>query len=240
MVDWDEHSDRVYGSRPQWVRGHISHLDARFLFRQVVHARAPLVIEIGTASGLSTAVLAHAASHVAPENGFAVETYDVNPRFYLEPERRSGDAAREMLREDLLSRVSFHAPGNALTAADRHSANSVPFAFIDGSHQHPWTALDVLALLPVLQAGATVVMHDINLPSLGLGDADWGAKHLFDAVDVSKQVDARDVPNIGSFVVPDDKAALSDQVRGLIDAHGWETEVDPAVVDRVLAPASGP
>ena len=68
-------------------------------------------------------------------------------------------------------------------------------------------------------------MHDINLPLIGDFPV-WGSKHLFDALTLKKQTDeTSDPPNIGSVVIPRDKAALEEELRGIIDAREWEAKV---------------
>src|SRR4051812_18033223 len=66
-------SDDFYAKRPSWLTGYIGHLDARFLFREVISSGAEVVLEVGTASGLSAGLMccaldeAHRAGLVGPE-----------------------------------------------------------------------------------------------------------------------------------------------------------------------------
>jgi hypothetical protein len=58
-----------------------------------------------------------------------------------------------------------------------------------------------------LRPGATVVLHDINLPLVEPEFQDWGAKYLFDGLDTTKDVpDDGELANIGRFAIPEDKA----------------------------------
>jgi len=228
----DQYSDRVYSTRPEWVSGHISHHDARFLFRRLLETGPDVVIEVGTASGVSTAILCHAA-HMASaardgSSDFKVHSYDISTHFYADMEKRVGDAAREMLDDDLLERIRFHAPATASTVREQHRPDTIEFAFIDASHKHPWPVLDLLAMLACLRPGGDVLLHDINLPRMVEGNEVFGAQLLYEGLDVEKEADGEaPIPNIGRIRIPDDKAGLREELLALIDAHDWETEPHP-------------
>ena len=232
-------SDEVYDIRPSWVRGAISHHDARYLFRHALEARASTVVEIGTASGVSTAILARALATLSQAGllgeDFEVITYDIDPQFYADRERTAGDAAREMLDAPLLDRITFRAPARAPDLRRDFPADGVDFLFIDASHQHPWPTLDLLGALDALAPGAEVVLHDVNLPDLAGAHADWGARYLFEGAGLSTTIDEGDeMPNIGSMVIPDDKEGLRDRLLTLLYKHTWETDPRPDHITEAL------
>jgi predicted O-methyltransferase YrrM len=237
LTDWpgvlgcdpDEYCDRVYHKRPAWAVGTISHHDARFLFGRALCSGADVLIEVGTASGLSTVFLCHAAERanaaglIGPD--FQIHSYDIDTQFYADRNRRVGDGAREMLADEELEHITFHAPATAAMVRDQHDLDSIEFAFIDAAHKHPWPALDLLAMLACLRPGADVLLHDINLPRVTPEEPTFGAKLLFDELDVEKEVDrGGPIPNIGSIRIPDDKSGLREQLTGLIEEHEWEVE----------------
>lgn len=233
-------ADHYHRQRPAWVTGDVGAPDAHFIMREVLDARTDTAVEIGTASGVSTGLLcfaldvAHQAGLVGP--GYRVLSYDASPAFYADPSHRVGDAAREILGDEMLAHIEFRNPAIALDAARELGPDAVDFLFIDADHQHPWPALDLLAMLPSLRRGATVALHDINLPLISPQFPDWGAKILFDGLPVRKRL-ARDgytpdgAPNVGSVVVPGDKRVLDAAVRRLIASYPWQA----VVPDRVLA-----
>jgi predicted O-methyltransferase YrrM len=245
-IDWVEvigeqpetFADSLSRMRPEWVTGSISFYDTRFLFRKTLESAPRSVVEIRTSSGFSTATLAHAL-RFASEAGivkrdFLVVSYDGSSQLYYDASRMVGDAAREILPSDLLKHLAFRNPAMAVDVREDFDSDSIDFLLLDAHHGHPWPTLDLLATLDQLRAGAVVVMHDINLPVLHPQTA-WGAKHAFDDLDLDKDVDPSDDANIGSFVVPRNKARLRDQLLTTLYDHPWEIEVRVDLVTRATA-----
>jgi predicted O-methyltransferase YrrM len=236
----DSFSDGYTDARPGWASGSLSHSDARFLFGRALEIRAPVAVEIGTASGFSTGLICHALAFARKARRIAsdyrVVTYDIDTQFYADRQRRIGDAAREQLPAALLKRITFRAPTTVAQLAEDFDFDGIHFLFVDASHNHPWPTLDLLGALDRLAPGAMVVLHDINLPVIHPELTAWGVKHLFDALDVEKEV-AQDVevPNIGSFRIPAAKDALREQFLRILYEHAWEADVDPELLTAVLA-----
>jgi predicted O-methyltransferase YrrM len=234
-------ADSLSRSLPEWVTGSLSYEDARFLFQRALEKAPERVVEIGTASGFSTAVLAHAlrfaatAALIGPR--FEVVSYDISPVLYYDSTREVGDAARGMLPDELLEHVVFRNPAMAINVREYHGRDSIEFLFLDAHHGHPWPTLDLLATLDQLRAGGVVVMHDINLPVVSPEFSAWGVKYAFDDLDLDKEVDESDFSNIGSFVVPRNKARLRDQLLTILYDYRWETEVAADVVTESISRA---
>jgi predicted O-methyltransferase YrrM len=225
--------DAVYDARPGWVEGTVSLQDARYLFARTMAHRSGAIVEVGTASGVSTAVMC-AALEMANAAGLTAEmprlfTYDISPNFYADPARATGDAARAMLPPDLVEHITFRSPVTAADLIQDHPHDTIGLLFLDANHQHPWPTLDLLAALDHLRPGAEVVLHDVNLPLRRADFPTWGAKQLFDGLEVDKQLNLDDpeIPNIGSCFVPTDKGRLREQLLGILYAHEWECDVDP-------------
>jgi len=246
-VDWaktigctpEQALGNVYASRPGWVQGYISYFDALYLHRRTLDSETCKVVEIGTASGVSTAVLCHALSLASlagiAEYDFEVRSYDLNERFYADETKQTGEAAREMLPPELFSHIVFRNPGTAAEVAEEFGPEAIDLMFVDADHRHPWPTLDLLVTLGALRPGAEVIFHDVNLPDYPSEAADWGAKHLFDSLDLEKEVDQADpVPNIGSVWIPDDKRGLKERLIEIVHAHAWETAVPTGVTAPLL------
>lgn len=166
---------------PDWCTGHIDASDAVFLTRLYAEVCPAVTIEIGIASGVSSAVLASAAAEHGPP-GAIVRSYDADLACYHARDRRVGSAA-PALCPCHLGHLELHAPADAGVAAAAHAAESVCFAFLDADHRHPAPTLDLLDLLPALAPGAWVALHDVELPDLpwAPSPAETGPRRLFRA-----------------------------------------------------------
>jgi predicted O-methyltransferase YrrM len=222
--------DSLVANRPEWVTGSLSRSDTRFLFDTALKSGASLAVEIGTASGFSTGVLCQALN-VASQAGminsdFHVFSYDVSSSFYADRNKQVGDATSEQLSPELLKHVTFRHPAPASRLEQYHRNDDIGLLLIDANHKHPWPTLDLLAALALLEPGAVVVLHDINLPLKNARFQAWGAKYLFDGLDLEKHVQQDDeVPNIGSIRIPEDKDQLRGQLLEILFAHEWQTDV---------------
>jgi predicted O-methyltransferase YrrM len=231
--------DEVYARRPEWVASSISGRDAKFLFSRATASGASTAIEIGTASGTSTAILCSALDTARQEgkigDDFRVISYDLRRYFHPDPSKAAGAAIHEMLDPELAARVEFRSPAISMTLWKYHQENEIEFLFIDANHDHPWPALDLLAVLDLVRPGAEVALHDINLPVLHPNYQNWGAKHLFDDLDLEKYADeASDPPNIGSVVIPEDKAAVREQLIEIVRAHDWGVNIPEEITAPLL------
>ena len=176
-------------------------------------------------------VLCHALNFASKslliDPDFHVFSYDISSRCYHDQSRSIGDATREQLPSDLLEHVVFRNPNVAADAADDHP--TIRFAFIDANHEHPWPTLDLLALLDCLEVGAQVLLHDVNLPLIHAEHQVWGAKWLFDAVELEKMVtDDVEIPNIGPFSIAADKERVREQLIALLASETWAANVSEA------------
>jgi predicted O-methyltransferase YrrM len=228
----DDFCDAFYAKRPDWIQGtSISHFDARFLFKSALTAGTSLAVEIGTASGFSTALLCHALNFASLsgiiDSDFQVVSYDIDPNFFADHSRQTGDAAREQLPSELMEHITFHTPAFASDLGHHYGNDEISLMFIDADHKHPWPTLDLLAALDSLRLGAEVVLHDINLPIRNPEFPVWGAKYLFDGLDLEKHVPQDDeVPNIGGIRIPEDKEQLRGQLLKILFTHEWQTDVN--------------
>ncbi len=232
-------------NRPKWTSGSLSQADTNFLFHEALESRCQLAVEIGTGCGFSATILGHAlhmSQLISQENlsahvDFRVDSYDAFSRFYADQTKKVGDSAREQLPAEILKHVNFYNPFCALDMAARYQENELNFIFIDALHKHPWPTLDLLAILPCLKPGATVVLHDINLPLRQPKHSHWGVKHLFDALNLEKKEDTHEArSNIGSFKLPADKFEFKNQLIRIINSHPAEIEVSPQYLKRMGLP----
>lgn len=144
--------------RPSWAGGTISDYDSRFLAGLVSFANARNVIEIGVASGWSSAVLLKTLSGMDGER--RVTGIDLSPRYYLDATIATGRAVDEVVPECL---PNYRLLTDRLAFDAMDEVGPVDFAFIDGHHMHPWATLDMLSVLPHITRERWVALHDLHL-----------------------------------------------------------------------------
>ncbi len=209
--------------------GSISPADVVFLSAVVGANGSKRGMEIGTASGLSAAVITAALARGFEERGetlppVLLDTIDRKARCLFDETRPTGYMVREIVPE-LAPRVRFHTGEDARIAKNLAGPQELDFAFIDGNHQHPWPLMDALCLLPLMRPGAWIVMHDIeNPPGRPAEDVRLGARHVFQAWPWPKI----DGGYIGAVQTPGDRRAILGFVAELLRQPFEVTEIAQA------------
>lgn len=206
---------------PNWVRGATSMGDAGFLVEMVTIEAPVTMMEIGVASGVSSAVLLHALDRLPDiPGGRRLYSCDIQPTCYFDATRATGEAVASMYARP---RAEWILDTNTDTRrlSQTMAPASVDLVFIDANHYHPWPLLDLLHMTALLQPGAWVVLHDTNLPIVAPECNVWGAKWLFDAWPFEKIAGTGAARNIGAVKLPDDLTRLVPFAADLI-ARPWE------------------
>jgi predicted O-methyltransferase YrrM len=222
---------------PPWAAGCTSLHDAMFLYDLVRGIRPRRVIELGVASGASTALLLGALADAGLSQEGSLQSFELHPFCYFDRSKPVGCLVEE-LAPDLARAWKLHIRATARNAGHMFQHDRVTFAFIDADHRHPAPTADLLWLLPSLAPGAWVALHDIDLPNVALaherrtGDkVNWherGAKELFDGWPWEK-IRGGTIgehcggTNIGAICVPEGVHAAD--LRHIVES-AWEVEPD--------------
>jgi predicted O-methyltransferase YrrM len=172
------------------------------------------VVEIGTLTGFSTAIIAAAIHHQHPDHtGTTVDTIDSHTHCSIDESRLIGFEIPDLV-PDLVSSVRVHTGRESEVVREIGERGEFGLAFIDADHRHPWPLLDVLRLAPYLQGAAWILLHDIQLGTYGKIERDagkqleastpYGAEWLFDAWPFRK---IRSF-HIGAIELPPDMSTL--------------------------------
>ena len=158
--------------------------DATFIFNALLDARPQNVVEIGCASGFSTALMAKMLEEIGPAS---ITSYDVADKFWMDPSKEVGYLVENIAKSSATS-ITVRRGKLSLDICSDFEPGAIDFAFIDANHQHPWPLIDTLAILPLMSDGAYIVHHDLQL----YRDRDWvpgiGPKVLYDQIAAEDRV----------------------------------------------------
>ena len=196
------------------------------------------VVEIGTLSGFSAAVIADAvAQHQRPESeSVVVDTIDLSQRCMTDQTKPVGFEIPQLVPR-LSSRIRVHAGQDARYVEQIARAGELQLVFIDADHQHPRPTLDLIRVSRFVRPGGWVVVHDIDLGSLGERmraagtpfdyGAPFGAQWLFEAWPFEKISGG----NIGALRLPSN---LQDLVPFALAMLRIPSELEPIPTRRTL------
>lgn len=223
---------------PSWAQGNISEYDARFLAGLANFANPRNAVEIGVASGWSSAVLLKALSPLGGER--EVIGIDLSPTFYIDSSIATGQAVEEVV-PDLIN--NYRLLTGRLGFDVMPEVGEVEFAFIDGHHMHPWATLDMLSVLPFIGRGRWVAMHDLNLCTFERHKhTNRGPFYLFYMWPDQKLHSTQNPTMIGALLI---ERSQVDYLPILLEIlyTPWEVDVDHATLTRLssfIASSFGP
>jgi len=205
----------------------------------LVNVLAPdRVVEIGTLSGFSAAVIADAVvQHQRPESeSVIVDTIDLSQRCLTDQTKPVGFVIPQLVPH-LSSRIRVHAGQDARYIEQIARAGELQLVFIDADHQHPRPTLDLIRISRFVRPGGWAVVHDIDLGSLGERmrtagtpfdyGAPFGAQWLFEAWPFEKISGG----NIGALRLPPN---LRDLVPFALAMLRIPSELEPIPTRRTL------
>jgi hypothetical protein len=186
-----------------------------FFLTALVSILAPQrVLEIGTLTGFSAAIIAAALRrrHGSDSPNW-VDTIDRFSKCLIDETRPTGFEIAESFPE-LASMIRLHTPHNSTVVRELAKRDELEIVFIDADHRHPLPLLDLLRLAPYVRSRGWIALHDIQLGTRGRKaieagqtlrwGAAYGAEWLFDSWPFAKISGG----NIGAVQLPEDKSAL--------------------------------
>jgi predicted O-methyltransferase YrrM len=200
--------------RPIQHPGSIGLSDYLFLTAFVSILAPQRVLEIGTLTGLSAAIMAAALSRQhGNETSAQVDTIDVRAQCLIDETRPTGFEIPTLI-PSLTSMVRLHIPHDSSFVRELAKRDELEFAFIDANHQHPRPLLDLLRLTPYMRSGGWIVLHDIQLATIGRKAVATGQSPRFGVQSgaewLFKEWPFRKISagDIGAVEIPPDKSAL--------------------------------
>jgi hypothetical protein len=203
--------------------GSLSVPDCLFLAAFVSIIRPRRIIEVGTGSGFSSALLACTIELQQRRSRVpCVDTVDAHAQYFGDNKLPVGFDIPNLI-PDFPDFVRVHAPHESNFIGNLVVEDELELAFVDANHQHPCVLLDLLRIVPYVRDGGWILLHDIRLgttvkeshkaglplPYEGLFGAEW----LFDEWPWNKI----DGGNIGAVQLPTEKKAILRPARKLMN-----------------------
>lgn len=236
VLGFQEHGkkvlDSLYGEliRPGDNFGQVSRVEAEFLMHRIWQKNPQVVLEIGVASGASSAAILGAL--LMTNSRAKLIALDCLDTCYFDERLDVGFMVPKVFGE-APSAYELHAGVPSLDLETILDGRTVDFLFIDGNHSHPWACIDTILALPFLSPGAIVVYHDINLHLFGGASKalSKGPHQLFYSVDAIDKVvvGVTPFPNIGALVFPESAEKTLLRVFSVMFGFPWETDAWPTL-----------
>ena len=154
-----------------------------FFLTALISILAPRrVIEIGTLTGFSAAIIAaavdrqHGAGTPSSRNTITVDTIDAHTVCSIDQTRPIGFEIPELI-PDLVHTIRVHTGRRSDFVREIAARDEFGLAFIDADHRHPWPLLDLLRLAPYVEGGGWILLHDIQLGTYGSDQRAEGHSH---------------------------------------------------------------
>jgi hypothetical protein len=195
--------------------GAIGSSDYLFL-TAVASILAPVrAVEIGTSTGFSSALIAAALHWRHPHvRRPLVDSIDLHSRYVVDRTKPIGFEIPDLLPE-LPDAVRVHTSRESDYLRELARRDDLAFVFIDADHQHPCPLLDLLRVAPYVRKAGWVLLHDIQLGTMGVNakengkplayGAPFGAEWLFDRWPFPKISGG----NIGAMQLPLNKSEIA-------------------------------
>lgn len=210
--------------------GQISRNEAEFIIQRVRHKKPQLVLEIGVASGASSASILTCLE--ADANPATLVALDCLEHCYFAPQKPVGFIVPQALG-GVPASYELYTGVSSLELERVMKGRKADFVFIDGNHSHPWACIDTILTLPFIAPGAQVVYHDINLHFLG-GETkalSKGPHQLFYTIAAYDKITIGEFPypNIGGLTLSADQTANLCAIMAPMFSFPWEADAWPAL-----------
>lgn len=179
----------------------MTHEERWFLHAALLQHRPQKILELGVSAGGSSALILNV---MQDRKDAVLHSVDISKAWYKNPQQATGFLAQSLFPA-MHDRWHLHL-GQDISFVIENIGPDIDFVVLDTLHIHPVETLNFLAILPFLQDGCTVILHDIFHHILdprpqGLNNA---CAILFSAVVADKDfptAQAAHWPNIGKFTV---------------------------------------
>lgn len=215
-------------NRPNWLKGAITKNECLFINAILHLKKAKNVLEIGVASGYSSAIILKTIQEINQSDSlYELTSLDNTKHCYFDNTKRTGIYLYKTLPHLV---KHFNLKHFSTASIDSKLINKkFDVCFIDANHKHPYPALDLLFTIDYMNDDAVYILHDINLAKNNSNFKDSnGPLFLFDGLLGPKflgEINKGDQhANIGAWLLPTNKKKqeIKDNIVNLIKNHKFE------------------
>lgn len=219
---------KIYAQHWQAGYGSITIFELAYIQRWIRKLRPTRILEIGTASGLSAALIAQAMddANITGE----LHTLDHDDTFFGDSTKPNGFMIEQLYAG---ARVSIHQHKFKRSLdLDQMELGQFDMALIDASHLHPYPLIDTMFVRPHLTGPKIVLHHDLNLYALQQVPTGVGPKYLWDQIpDAWRERGEFEADNTFAMDL-----TMPDETFSALFGSGiilpWTTRLGPMVVHR--------
>ena len=143
----------------------MSEFDSAFLCGLLKTQRPKKILEVGIAGGATTAIILQALEDIG--ESYEIHSIDLVEKYHLDKSTDTAFVFKYAQENNLIPPQSalkgthfFHI-GKFLPQVIDEIGGDIDFVILDTRHSMPGEGLDFLAVLPYLEIGAVVVLHDV-------------------------------------------------------------------------------
>ena len=197
MLEHDENRKQIQDYHFQGM-GAVSEYDVRFLCSLIDESRPKRFLEVGVASGMSSAFLLKALSRVSKD--CHLDSVDLGVQYYVDQSKKVGYLIDEIIPNPECT-YEVHRGKWAGDIEQIAAGKKYDMVFIDANHMHPWPTIDTILTLPLISPNTWVAHHDIALKDMEGYAHGIGPFNIYEAFPNPKKASDCKYKNIGAFQI---------------------------------------
>ena len=201
----------ILNSKVLTVRGNekicdMTDLEKRFLNGIIRQNKPKKILELGVSAGGSSAIILNAIKDIDNAKLYSI---DYSDKWYLDNNKNSGFIISEKFPH-LQNKWELYTGGVAAKFIEKIGAG-IDICFLDTAHRNPGEFLDLLMVLPYINKGGIIILHDTIFHVYNMDSNDYTNGIIFACLNGKKYIIKKDKErpeldnsgNIGAVILDD-------------------------------------
>lgn len=181
-------------------------LEKYFLNGIIRQNKPKKILELGVSAGGSSAIILNAIKDIDNAKLYSI---DYSDKWYLDNDKNSGFIIDEKFQH-LSNKWQLYTGGVAAKFMEEIGAG-IDICFLDTMHRNPGEFLDLLMVLPYINKGGVIILHDIIFHVYNMDSNDYTNGIIFSSLNGKKYIlpedkerpDLNNLGNIGAVILDD-------------------------------------